>query len=170
MRHLHTACLCGALFVALTIAAPSRAGAEHFDPQKYFEAKAKDAAHEQAKNAWRNGAGTTPPLSGGASEITTVTHGAWIAIGIAGAAVVGVVILWLKTPVFHFSPRVDDAIDKEFRAMIHETGEEPGEDPDAPEDDFGAPRRAPLNEDDIIEDLTGEKDDRPENLAGGRAT
>jgi hypothetical protein len=162
MRHPRTACLCGALFAALTIAAPSRAGAQHFDPQTYFEARAKEAAQERAKNAWQGDTSPAPPLSGGASEITSVTYGIWIALGIVGGVVVAMAILWLKLPAFHLEPRVDDAIDKEFRAMIEETGEEP----DAPEDGPGVPRRALLNEDDIIEDLTGEKDD----LSGGRDT
>ena len=166
MRHLPAAFICGALFAALAIAAPPRAGAEHFDPQKYFEAKAKEVAQEQAKNAWQSGAPPAPPLSGGASAITSVTYGIWVAVGIAGVAVAAVVILWLKTPAFHFEPRVDDAIDKEFKAMIEETGEEP----DALEDDPGAPHRATLSEDDIIEDLTGEKDDRIDDVTGGRET
>ena len=166
MRHLPAAFICGALFAAHTIAAPSRGGAQHFDPQKYFETRAKGATQEQAKNALQSGPAPALPLSGWASAITTVTHGIWIALGIAGVAVVALVILWLKTPALYFAPRVDDAIDKEFRAMIEETGENP----DAQEDDFGAPRRTPLSEDGIIEDLTGEKDDRIDDFAGGRET
>lgn len=167
MRQIHAARLCGALLAALAVSAFASARAEHFDPQKYFEEKAKEAARVQENKVRQHSEQPpAPPLSGGASPITTATYWIWIALGVAGAAVAAFVILWIKTPAFHFAPRVDDAIDKEFRAMIRETGEEPGE----PEDALAPPRKGALREDDIIEDLTGEIDDAAEGPAGGRET
>lgn len=162
MRRIHPAPLFwGALLAVLAVAASPALRADEFDLQKYFEEKAKESLREQERLVLQRSAASAPPLSGGASEISTVSYGIWIALGIAGGVAAAFVILWLKTPVFHFAPRVDDAIDKEFRAMIRETGEESGYPGDA-----GAPsRRTALREDDIIEDLTGERDEG----AGGPA-
>lgn len=83
--------------------------------------------------------------------ISNVSTGTWVVVGV-GCGVAGVSpVLRLKSSSLDFGPGVDDHSDREFRAMIEETGEDPG----VPEDDAEEPRRAPLNENDIFEDLTG---------------
>jgi len=77
--------------------------------------------------------------------ISSVSTGTWVVVGV-GCGVAGVSpVLRLKSSSLDFWPGVDDHSDREFRAMIEETGE----------DDAEEPRRAPLNENDIFEDLTG---------------
>lgn len=163
MRQVRTMFIFGALAVAYGAAA---ARADQFDIQKYFEQRAKGAAVEQRKGPAADGAPPAAPLSGGASDISTATYGIWIVAGFAVVAVASGIILWIRTSALHFAPRVDDAIDREFREMIRETGEEP----DEHEEGLAPRRRAAVTEADVIEDLTTDRDERPADAGPGKDT
>ncbi len=136
--------------------------AEQFDPQRYFEERARQALQKKAAQP----AQSAKPLSGGSAAIDASRVSVWLAVGAGGVVATLGVVFWLKAPSLTLEPRVDDQIDREFRAMLNETGEEPEAPGDAP---FRA-RRGGLREEDVIEDLTGEADGEGDGPAGGKAT
>jgi nucleotide-binding universal stress UspA family protein len=152
-----------ALFAAAALCAALAAShAEQFDPQRYFEERARQALLKKAANP----APAAKPLSGGSAAIGASRIGVWLAVG-AGLLVAALgVVFWLRFPSLTLEPRVDDQIDREFRAMLDETGEEP----EALEDARLPAHRGGVREEDVIEDLTGEADGGGDGPAGGKAT
>lgn len=153
----------GPLIAAAMLAAAHCARAEQFDIQKYFEERAKTGG-EAAAGGGGNAPSIPRPLTGGAYDIGTATYWAWIVAGAAACVAGAVVLIWMKTPAHHFAPRVDDAIEREFREMVREFGG----DPDGRMDDQAQPRGAAVRESDVIEDLSGEREGPPADAGTGR--
>lgn len=153
---------CAALGAALLAPPFSVSRAERFDPQKYFEERAREALVKQAVPPQPHPQALPPSGGGAAGGVSSI--GIWLVAGICVAVAALGVVLWLKVPSLTLEPRTDEQIDREFRAMLEETGEEL----EALEGDRAPARRLELREEEFIEDLSGEGESGAPG--GGKAT